>query len=372
MSPLRTEEMIINMGPQHPSTHGVLRFILTTDGEVIHKVEPDIGFLHRGIEKIAELVNYHQFMPYTDRIDYLASMNCNIGYAMAVEKLAGIEVPRRAQFIRILVAELNRIASHLIAVGAMGSDLGAFTPFLHAIREREWINDLMEMICGARLTYNYIRIGGVSQDIPSGFKEKVIEFLDYFEPKLKQFNTLLSYNKIFVERTRGVMPITKEDAIAYSLTGPNLRASGIRWDLRRNAPYLVYNELDFEIPVGKGEYGKVGDCLERYMLRVNEMIESAKIVRQCVKMMPDGEYIAKVPRVLKPPPGEVYVRTEAPRGELGFYLVSDGSQKPYRLKIKTGSFTALGIIPKVAPGWMIADLVALIGSLDLIAPEIDR
>ncbi len=372
MSPLRTEEMVVNMGPQHPSTHGVLRFILTTDGEVIHSIQPDIGFLHRGMEKIAEQVNYHQFMPYTDRIDYLASMNCNIGYAMTVEQLAGIEVPRRAQFIRVLVAELNRIASHLIAVGAMGSDLGAFTPFLHAIREREWINDLMEMVCGARLTYNYIRIGGVSQDIPEGFKERVKEFLDYFEPKLKQFNTLLSYNKIFLERTRGVIPISKEDAIAYSLSGPNLRASGVKWDLRRNSPYLVYDELDFDIPVGTGEYGKVGDCLERYMLRIREMMESVKIIRQCIKMMPEGEWTAKVPRVFKPPPGEVYVRTEAPRGELGFYLISDGSPKPYRLKIRTGSFTALGIVPKVAKGWMIADLVALIGSLDLIAPEIDR
>jgi len=372
MSPLRTEEMIINMGPQHPSTHGVLRFILTTDGEVIHSVNPDVGFLHRGMEKIAELVNYHQFMPYTDRIDYLASMNCNIGYAMTVEALAGIEVPRRAQFIRVLVAELNRIASHLIAVGAMGSDLGAFTPFLHAIREREWINDLFEMLCGARLTYNYIRIGGVSQDIPAGFKEKVIEFLDYFEPRIKQFNTLLSYNKIFVERTRGIGIISREDAIAYSLSGPNLRGSGIKWDLRRDSPYLVYNELDFDVPVSKGEYGVVGDCLERYMLRIREMIESVKIVRQCIKMLPEGDYIAKVPRVLKPPVGEVYFRTEAPRGELGYYLISDGSQKPYRLKVRTGSFCALGIIPHVAPGLMIADMVALIGSLDLIAPEIDR
>lgn len=372
MSPLRTEEMIVNMGPQHPSTHGVLRFILTTDGEVIHSVHPDIGFLHRGIEKIAELVNYHQFMPYTDRIDYLASMNCNIGYAMTVEQLAGIEVPRRAQFIRMLVAEMNRIASHLIAVGSMGSDLGAFTPFLHAIREREWLNDLMEMICGARLTFNYIRIGGVSMDIPDGFKERVIEFLDYFEPKLGQFNTLLSYNKIFVERTRDVVPISMGDAIAYSLSGPNLRASGVKWDLRRNSPYLLYNELEFDIPVGTGEYGEIGDCLERYMIRIREMIESVKIIRQCIKMMPDGDYTVKVPRVFKPPAGEVYVRTESPRGELGFYLVSDGSPKPYRLKIRTGSFTALGIIPEVAKGWMIADLVALIGSLDLIAPEIDR
>jgi len=372
VSLLKTETMVINMGPQHPSTHGVLRFILTTDGEVIHSAIPDIGYLHRGMEKIAEQITYHQFMPYTDRIDYLASMNCNWGYALTVERLMGIEVPRRAEFIRVLVGELNRIASHLIAVGAMGSDLGAFTPFLHAIREREWINDIMEMVCGVRLTFNYMRIGGVSYDLPEGFMQNLTEFLDYFEPKVKQFNDLLSYNKIFVERTSGVVPIPAEKAIGFSLAGPNLRASGVQWDLRRDDPYSVYRELEFEVPVGKGEYGETGDCLERYMIRINEMVESIGIIRQCIRMMPDGERIAKVPRVLKPPAGEIYARTEAPRGELGFYLISDGSQKPYRLKIRTGSFTAMSIIPDVAQGCLIADLVALIGSLDLIAPEIDR
>jgi NADH-quinone oxidoreductase subunit D len=369
---LLTEEMILNMGPHHPSTHGVLRFILRTDGEVIHSCKPDVGFLHRGLEKIAEGVSYPQFMPYTDRIDYLAAMNCNLGYAVAVEALAGIEVPARAEYIRVMVAELNRIISHLISVGTFALDIGAVTPFTHAIREREWVNDLFEELCGARLTYNYVRFGGVAFDLPEGFLDRVGRFLDYFEPRLKQYNRLISKNKIFKERLAGVGAISAEDALGYALVGPNLRASGIDWDLRRDAPYSIYADLDFEVPVGNADYGQLGDCYNRYWIRIREMAQSVRIVRQCIARMPDGPCWNRSKRKLKLPAGEIYVRTEAPRGELGFYLISRGEDRPYRLKIRTGSFSAMSIVEKIAPGLMVADLVALIASLDVIAPEIDR
>lgn len=364
--------MQVSMGPQHPSTHGVLRLLVKTDGEVLRSATPYIGYLHRALEKIAERVTYPQFTPFTDRLDYLASMNCNLAYAMTVEKLLNIEVPRRAQIIRVIMAELNRISSHLIAFGSFSSDMGAFTPFLFGIREREFINDLFEMTCGSRLTYNYIRIGGVSQDLPEGFVDKAREFLDYFPAKIREYNELLSYNAIFIKRLANIAVITPEAAFDYGVTGPNLRASGVKWDIRRDEPYLIYNELDFDIPVGKGEMGKVGDAWDRYMMRIYEMEQSTKIVKQCLDMLAPGEYIAKVPKVLKPPPGEVYVRAENPRGELGFYLISDGSTKPYRLKIRAPSFANLSILPQLAKGVMIADLIAIIGSLDIILPEIDR
>ncbi|MDY7016947.1 MAG: NADH-quinone oxidoreductase subunit D [Nitrospirota bacterium] len=367
-----TKEMMLNMGPQHPSTHGVIKFVLRMDGEVVSALDPDVGFLHRSIEKIAEKLPYPDFMPYTDRVDYVAAMNCNFGYARVVEKLMKMEVPKRAEYIRVIAAELNRISSHLVSVGTFGNDIGAVTPFLYAIRDRELINDLLEMLCGARLTYNFVRIGGVAFDLPDTFKEKAIAFLDTLEPKLKEFNALLSENRIFRERLAGVCVISKEDAVAYGVTGPNLRGSGVDWDLRRDEPYSVYPEVSFEVPVGGGLVGKVGDAFDRYWVRIKEMQESAKIVRQCLGQIPEGPIMAKVPRVLKPPAGDAFDRTEAPRGELGYYLVSDGSSKPQRLKIRTGSFAAVSIIPKIAPGWMIADIVALIGSLDIIAPEIDR
>ena len=370
--PLTTEEMILNMGPHHPSTHGVLRFILRTDGEVIYSCRPDVGFLHRGLEKIAEKVSYTQFMPYTDRIDYLAAMNCNLGYAITVERLAGIEVPPRAEYIRVMVAELNRIISHLISVGTFALDIGAVTPFTHALRERERVNDLFEEPCGARLTYNYVRFGGVAFDLPAGFLKNVSRFLDYFEPRLAQFNRLISKNKIFKERLSEVGTISIEDALGYALAGPNLRASGIDWDLRRDEPYSVYADLDFEVPVGSAEFSRIGDCYNRYWLRIREMEQSVRIVRQCVAAMPEGAFWNRSKKKLKLPPGEIYVRTEAPRGELGFYLISRGDDRPYRLKIRTGSFTAMSIVEKISPGLMVADLVALIASLDVIAPEIDR
>lgn len=371
----RTEEMVLNMGPQHPSTHGVLRFIVYTDGEVMRKAVPDIGYLHRGIEKIAEKVGWYGFMPYTDRIDYVAAMTANEGYALAVEKLAGIEVPKRALYLRTISSEFNRISSHLIAVGALGLDLGAATPFVHAIRERETINDLLESLCGARLTYNYVRIGGVSYDLPYGFREKAIEFLDHFEPIVDEYNRLLTDNKIFRERLANVAVVTKEEAINYGLVGPNLRGSGFRYDVRRDAPYSVYPEFDFEIPIGRGEAGTVGDCFDRYQVRIFEMKESCKILRQCLKKLkglPEGNVLAKMPRKLKPPKGEVFVRIESARGDMGYWVVSDGTEKPWRVHCRTGSFAAMGLIEKVSRGLMIADLVAVIGSFDVVAPEVDR
>jgi NADH-quinone oxidoreductase subunit D len=372
MAEFKTEEMTINMGPQHPSTHGVIRFVLKSDGEVISSCKPDVGYLHRSIEKIAEKVPYHGFMPYTDRIDYLAAMSANLGWALTVEKLAGIEVPERAEYLRVIAVEFNRIASHLIMLGVMAMDLGAVTPFPYALRERETINDLLEELCGARLTHNYVRIGGVSKDLPEGFRERALKFLDHFEPIVDEFNRLITYNEIFVNRIAGLVPISREDAIGYGLVGPNLRASGVKWDLRKDEPYSIYPELDFEVPVGTGEAGVLGDCFDRYMVRIKEMKESSRIIRQCLEKIPEGEIQGRVSRNLKAPKGEVYVRVESARGELGYYLVSDGGASPYRLKIRTGSFSAMSIIEHVTPGIMIADLVALISSLDVIAPEIDR
>ena len=369
---LHTQEMLINMGPQHPSTHGVLRVLLRTDGEVVVNARPDVGYLHRGLEKIGERVTYAQFMPFTDRLDYLAAMNCNCAWAWAVEKLAGIEAPERAEYIRVIVCELNRISSHLIAFGSFTADMGAFTPFLYSIRERERVNDLFEMTCGNRLTYNYARVGGVSADLPPGFLEKTKEFLDYFEPKIDEYNNLISYNKIFVHRLANVAVITGEEAVAYGLTGPNLRGSGVAFDLRKDEPYSVYPKLDFQVCVGSGERGTLGDCFDRYMVRINEMRESVKILRQAIARIPEGPVLAKVPRVFKPAAAEVYVRTECPRGETGFYVVSDGTVNPYRLKIRAGSFVTMNIFEKVTRGLMIADIVAVIGSFDIILPEIDR
>jgi NADH-quinone oxidoreductase subunit D len=372
MSAIRTEEMTISMGPQHPATHGVLRFILKTDGEVLYDVAADVGYLHRGMEKLAEKVGYAGFQPYTDRIDYVSAMTANQSYVMAVEKLASIEVPRRAEFLRVIASELNRISSHLIMVGCVAMDMGAFTPFIHALRERETINDLFEMLCGARLTYNYARIGGVSHDMPTGFAEKCVAFLDHFEPIVDELNRLISFNEIFVKRLANIAVISREDAIAMNLVGPNLRASGVAFDLRRDAPYSVYPELEFNVPVGQGERGTKGDAFDRYMLRVREIVESCRIVRQALAKIPDGDVMGKVPRVIKPPAGEVYVRCESSRGDMGFYVVSDGTDKPYRVKIRTGSFSAMSAIERVGPGLMLADLVALISSLDVVAPEVDR
>jgi NADH-quinone oxidoreductase subunit D len=369
---LSTEEMTLNMGPQHPSTHGVLRFVVKADGEVMRTAIPDVGYLHRSIEKIAEKVGYHGFLPYTDRVDYVCAMACNQGWAMACERLAGIEVPRRAEFCRVIAVELNRIASHLLSVGSMAMDIGAYTPFIHALREREHINALLEQLCGARLTFHYMRIGGVGWDLPAGFADKCREFLDHFEPILEEFNDLITYNKIYVERLANVGIVSAADAVRYNLVGPNLRASGVRYDVRRDEPYSVYPELDFDVPVGQGWMGTVGDSFDRFFVRILEMKESCRILRQCLDKIPTGPVIAKVPRKFRPPPGDCYVRVESARGDMGWYVVSDGSEYPYRCRIRTGSFAAMAIIDYASRGLMIADLIALIASFDVVAPEIDR
>jgi NADH-quinone oxidoreductase subunit D len=371
-SDVRTEELVLNMGPQHPSTHGVLRVILQTDGELVLKATPYIGYLHRSAEKIAEKVSYRQFTPYTDRLDYLAAMNNNLGFALVVEKLGGIEVPPRADYLRVIFAELNRIASHLMATGSYGLDMGAFTPLIYCFREREWVMDLFEAACGARLTYSYITIGGVREDVPEGWVDRCREFLDYFEPKIAEYNDLLSFNHIFINRTGNVGICPPELAVAYGLTGPCLRGSGLAWDLRKATPYCRYNEFDFDIPVGHGENGAVGDCWDRYFVRVQEMVQSVRIIRQALDKLADGPVQAKVPRTVKLPAGEVYGEVENPRGQLGFHLISDGGTSPYRLKIRGPSFCNLSVLPVLAPNCLLADIAALLGSIDVVMGEVDR
>lgn len=366
------EEMILNMGPQHPSTHGVLRLELETDGEIVKRVVPHIGYLHRCFEKHAENVDYPGVIPYTDRMDYIASMNNSLGYALAVEKLMGIEVNERVKTIRIIMAELNRIASHLLSIGTYAMDIGSFTPFLHCFREREKILDLFEWTCGARLLYNYNWVGGVSHDLPDGFVEKTRQFLKEFEPVIAEEDELLSYNKIFVERTAKVGIITEEMALSYNITGPNLRGSGIQWDLRKDEPYCGYETYDFRVPVGLGKFGPLGSCWDRYYVRVREMEESVKLIRQALDRLPEGDVQEKVPKRVKPPKGEVYGRTEAPRGELGYYIVSDGGNNPFRVKVKSPCFTALSVLPVIAKGEMVADIIAMIGSIDIVMGELDR
>ena len=367
------DHMFLNMGPQHPSTHGVLRLELLTDGEVCVKIIPHIGYLHRCFEKIAESVPYNQVIPYTDRLDYLASMNNNLGFALAVEKLMGIEVNDRVKVIRVIMSELNRIASHLVAFGTYALDLGAFTPFLYAFRERERIIDLFEDVCGARLLYNYIWIGGLSHDLPPGWVEKCRDFCDYFLPNIKEYNDLLSYNQIFIDRTADIGVMNAEQAIAYGATGPNLRGAGVKWDLRKTEPYSGYEKYDFDICIGSGEKGTVGDCWDRYMVRIREMEQSTRIIRQALENLPEGDVKEAIPKNFrKIPEGEVYMRTEAPRGELGFYVISDGTQIPYRVKCRANTFTSLSAVPEIAEGAMIADIVAIIGSIDIVLGEVDR
>lgn len=371
------QEMILNMGPQHPSTHGVINFIVHADGEIMKKAVPQVGYLHRALEKIGETVTYAGYMPYTDRIDYLAAMFANEGYALAVEKLMGLTVPPRAQYLRAISCELNRIASHLVSLGTMAMDLGAVTPFPYALRERESINDLLEALCGARLTYNYHRIGGVAFDMPPDWAPLCHKWLDHFDKILDEWDKLISFNKIFVERLAGMAVIPLEMAVDYGLVGPNLRASGTDFDLRKAHPYGCYPEIEFNVPAGKAYAGKtaggkVGDSFDRFYCRVLEMRESVRITRQCVNKLPPGEFMAKVPRKIKPPPGEAQSRIESARGEMAYYVVSDGSERAYRVRARTGSFLAMGIIEELSRGLMLADLVALIASLDVVAPEIDR
>jgi NADH-quinone oxidoreductase subunit D len=368
------EEMILNLGPHHPSTHGVLRFVVHTDGEVLRKAVPDVGYLHRSIEKIGERCTYQGFMPYTDRVDYLAAMFANESWAMACEKLMAIQVPPRAQYLRVISCELNRIASHMIAVGAMAMDLGAVTPFPHALRERERINDLVEELCGARLTYNYHRIGGVSFDFPKGWDDKVLYFLDRFVPALDEIDRLVTHNDIFIKRVAGVGVITKDEAIAYGLVGPNLRAAGLGWDLRKEDAYSAYGKLSFDVPLGTGKVGKVGDCWDRFAVRMAECRESAKILRQAleqIRAFKENEIVGTLPKKMRPE-GEAYARVESARGDMGCYVIARGKDEPYRARFRTGSFNAMGIVEAKSRGIFLADLIALIASLDVVAPEIDR
>lgn len=369
---LKTDEMVLNMGPQHPSTHGVLRLELVLDGEVIVKVIPHLGYLHRCFEKHAEEMTYPQVIPYTDRMDYLAAMNNNHGFALAVERLMGIEVPERVEYIRVIMAELQRIASHLVAIGTFGMDIGAFTPFLYCFRDREYILDIFEKTCGARLLYNYMWVGGLSHDVHEGFEKEVTDFIKDFRPTITEVNNLLNYNKIFIERTANVGVLPKDVAVSYGCSGPMLRGSGVDFDLRRDDPYSIYDRFDWKVCVGKGDVGTVGDCWDRHMVRVWEMEESCKIIEQALESMPDGDITEAIPKRVRPPKGEIYTRVENPRGELGYYVISDGTPNPFRVKARGPSFVNLSVIDEISRGQLVADLVAILGSVDIVLGEIDR
>ena len=366
-SRIKTDLVETNMGPQHPSTHGVLRLEVTLDGEVVVDAKPDVGYLHRGIEKLAEMRTYIQFIPVTDRLDYLSSMLQNAAYVGAIEKLGGIEVPERAEYIRVITMELQRIASHLIFYGAMGLDLGATTPFLYGMREREDILDLFEMTCGARLTYNYFRPGGVSRDLPDGFIKKAKAYIKKQRERLPEYDDLLTGNQIFIARTRGIGVISAEEAVNYSMSGPTLRGSGVAYDVRKADPYSVYDKLDWNVATRPE-----GDTLARYLVRMQEIRESLNIVEQALDLLPPGKLECKTPQRLRLPEGEVYHHIESSRGDLGVYLVSDGSDRPYRLKWRSPSFINLGALGRMARGWKVADLVAILGSFDIVLGEVDR
>ena len=379
---LRSEEMIINLGPQHPSTHGVLRLEVLMDGEIVKEVVPHIGYLHRCFEKHGENLPYNQVIPFVDRLDYVASMNSEHAYAMGVERMLGIEqqIPKRVEYIRVLVAELNRIASHFIAIGTYGMDIGAFSPFFWLMRDREHILRLLEWASGARLLYNYIWIGGLFYDLPVGFEERCQEFVTYIKPKIQELNTVLIENKIFVDRTANVGVLPLDLAINCGVTGPMLRGSGLRFDLRKVDGYSVYPELDFDIPIGEGKMGKTGDCWDRTYVRVEEIYESLKIVQQCLdklttehKRTRDFDPQALVPKKIRPKAQDLYVRAEIPKGELGFFFRADGkSDIPFRCKCRSCSFVNLSVLQEIAKGVLIADLIAIIGTIDVVMGEVDR
>ncbi len=359
--------MSINIGPHHPSTHGVFRMIATVEGEIIQKVEPVLGYLHRGFEKLGEYKLYKSGLPLTDRMDYLASIFNNHVYSLAVETLCGIEVPLRAKYIRVLVCELDRIASHLIGIGAFLQDLGNLTPFVYMFRDREEVYELFEEICGARQLYSYIRPGGVLLDLTDGFETRVEKFLKKMDNFLKEYDDLLDKNEIFRLRTKHIGYISGQKALNFSLSGPNLRASGIAKDLRKDSPYEIYNKLDFEICVEQ-----TGDVWARYKVRMNEIKESVKIIRQILGNIPNGNYLAQTHQILTPNPGEVYTCIESPRGQLGIYMVSDGSEKPYRYKVRSPSFMAIGALNEMVKNEKIADAIAILGSIDIVLGEVDR
>ncbi len=363
-----TDEYVVNMGPQHPATHGVLRLVLKLDGETVKETLPVLGYLHRSIEKISENRTYPQCITYTDRVDYVSAMSVNLAFALAVERLMGIEAPPRAQWLRMVFVELQRLASHLLWMGAFAGDIGALTPFLYGLRERERILDLFEMTCGQRLTYNYIRIGGVMIDILPEFTEKCRTFLDYFEPKINEYEGLLTYNPIFLERTKGVGIITPEYGINSGVCGPSLRGSGVSCDVRKQQPYLYYDQVKFNECLEND-----GDCWARYMVRMNEMRESVSIIRQSLDRLEPGPVEAKLPPILKAPlASEIYSRIESSRGEMGIYLVGDGTPKPYKVKYRCASFSNLFVLDHLTRGWKVADIMAVLGSLDMIVPEVDR
>jgi NADH-quinone oxidoreductase subunit D len=386
------EKMILNMGPSHPATHGVLRLVLEMDGEIITKATPDVGYLHRGDEKIAENMQYNQFVPYTDRLDYLAPLANNVAYALAVEKLMGWELPPRGKAIRVICCETARISSHLLGLGAMALDLGAMTAFLYTFTEREKLYNLFELLTGARFTTSYTRVGGQIRDLPETFIPALQKFLDGFVPQLDEVDQLLTRNRIFVDRTKDVGVIPRDRAIAYALSGPNLRGSGVEHDLRRKHPYLDYDKYDFEVVVGMA-----GDCYDRYLVRVEEMRQSVRILRQVIEKLPAGpinvvdwknmpppksrvmtkmeeliHHFIVVTEGLNAPPGEIYFGAENPKGELGFYINSKGGGVPHRLKIRAPSFVNLSILPELLPGSSLSDVVAILGSLDFVMGECDR
>jgi NADH-quinone oxidoreductase subunit D len=364
---LDSNELIINMGPQHPATHGVLRVILKLDGEKVLGTECVIGYLHRGVEKIAENRTYAMFNPYVDRMDYVAAVSNGLGYCEAVEKLMNIEAPRRAKYVRVILTELNRIASHQLWLGTHALDIGAITPLFYTFRDREEILKIFEKYCGARLTTHAFRIGGCVYETYDGFERDVKKFVDFVKPKIDEYETLLTTNRIWVERTRGVGKITGEECIALGVTGPVLRASGVKWDIRKAQPYAAYPEFDFEIPTCE-----TGDTYDRYLVRMAEMRQSLRIIEQAVAGIPEGPIMAKVPKVIKPPAGEIYHSIEAPKGELGYFIVSDGSTQPYRLRVRPPSFVNLQALDLMVRGQMVADVIAVIGTLDIVLGEVDR
>ena len=386
------KEITLNMGPQHPATHGVLRLVLDLQGETVVGCDPRPGYLHRGIEKWMESRTYHQIIPMTDRLEYITCMNNNLGYVVAVEKLAGITVPERAQFIRTLMAELTRLSGHLVWLGTHALDIGAMTVCMYTLRERELILDLTEMVTGARQTVSYVRIGGLRNDVPRDFIDKCREFTEVFPKRLEDYDTLIRENRIWLKRTVGIGVFSAEDAINYGLTGGTLRGSGVNYDLRKVEPYAAYDKVEFDVPLGKN-----GDVYDRYIVRINEMRQSNRIIKQCLDMMQPGRITTDDPRYAMPektqvmqnmqslahqfvymskwvpmPKGEVYVATEAPKGELGFYIVSDGSGRPYRIKIRAPSYVHVSALPKMVTGHMMADVIACIGTIDIVLGECDR
>lgn len=381
-SDLKDDEMIINIGPQHPSTHGVLRLEVLLDGEIVKDVVPHMGYLHRCFEKHAEALPYNQIIPFVDRMDYLAAMNNEHAYAMGVERLLGIEnnIPKRVEYIRVLVSELNRLASHFVGIGSYAADIGALTPFLWLMRDREHILRMLEWVCGARMLYNYIWVGGLYYDLPVGFEERCREFTAYLKPKLTELQNIIIDNKIFIQRTANIGVLPVDLAVNYGCSGPVLRGSGMQFDLRRTEGYSVYPELDFDIPIGEGKMGTQGDCWDRNHVRVRECWESVKIIEQCLDQL-TGDYKrtrdfdpqAAVPKKIIPKYEEYYMRAENPRGELGYYFIAQKNRDvPFRVKARAGSFVHLNMLPVISKGVMLADLFAILGSLDFMMGEADR